>query len=133
MPAKKQRTMSDDHKEALAKGRVQGNAVRNYLEALEAHAPKRGRKRTPESIEKRLAVIDEQLATAAPIKRVQLVQERLDLTDELANLTASEPDLTALQTAFIEHAWGYSESKGISKAAWREVGVPANVLREAGF
>ena len=52
-PAK--RPMSDDHKAALAAGRNEGRAVRRYLEALEAHKPKRGRKRTPESIQKRLA------------------------------------------------------------------------------
>ena len=50
----RKRSMSDDHKAALAAGRNEGRAVRRYLEALEAHKPKRGRKRTPESIEKRL-------------------------------------------------------------------------------
>ena len=48
------RPMSDEHKAALAEGRNQGRAVRGYLEALEAHKPKRGRKRTPDSIKKRL-------------------------------------------------------------------------------
>ena len=42
--------MTDEHKAALAKGRNEGNAVRNYLEALRANKPKRGRKRTRESI-----------------------------------------------------------------------------------
>ena len=53
MPAKTKRTrspMSDSHKAALAEGREQGRAVRRYLEALEAHKLKRGRKRTQESI-----------------------------------------------------------------------------------
>lgn len=50
--------MSDSHKRALAIGREQGRAVRRYLEALEAHKPKRGRKRTPESMQKRLDRID---------------------------------------------------------------------------
>ena len=34
------RNMTDQHKAALAEGRNQGRAVRNYLEALEAHKPK---------------------------------------------------------------------------------------------
>ncbi len=63
---KQQRTMSDEHKAALAQGREQGRLVRRYLEALESHRPKRGRRRTPESIAKRLAAIDEQLPTADP-------------------------------------------------------------------
>ena len=44
-----------------------------YLEALEANRPKRGRKRSQESIEKRLAEIDAQIATADPLKRVNLI------------------------------------------------------------
>ena len=37
---KKTRTMSDEHKAALAEGRAQGRAVRLYLEAIEANKPK---------------------------------------------------------------------------------------------
>ena len=46
--------MSDEHKAALADGRAQGRAVRAYLEALEANKPRRGRKRTPESMRARI-------------------------------------------------------------------------------
>ena len=58
---KRQRSMTDEHKAALAEGREQGRVVRRYLEALESHRPRRGRRRTPESIAKRIAAIDEQL------------------------------------------------------------------------
>ena len=51
--------MSNSHKAALAEGREQGRAVRRYLEALEAHKPKRGRRRTSESVQKRLVVIED--------------------------------------------------------------------------
>ena len=78
------RTMSDSHKAALAEGRAQGRAVRRYLEALETSKPKRGRKRTRDSVAKRLAVVEEQLESADPVKRLQLSQERLDLQAELA-------------------------------------------------
>ena len=54
MPGRKTK-MTDEHKQALAEGRELGRAVRDYLEALEAHKPKRGRKRTPDSVKKRLA------------------------------------------------------------------------------
>src|SRR5678815_5313711 len=77
--------MSAEHKEALAIGREQGRAVRRYLEALEAHKPKRGRKRTPESMQKRLDTIEEKLQSADPLTRVQLIQERMDLQAELSN------------------------------------------------
>ena len=46
--------MSDDHKAALAQGRHESRVVREYLEALKSTKPKRGRKRTAESIQKRL-------------------------------------------------------------------------------
>ena len=65
-PKKKQaRQMSDDHKAALAEGRSQGRAVRVYLEALAANKPKRGRKRTPDSITKRLDAIAAELGIPA--------------------------------------------------------------------
>ena len=83
-PRKKSAGMSDAHKAALAEGRAQGRAVRRYLEALEAHKPKRGRKRTPESMKKRLDRIGAELQTADPLKRLQLRQERLDLESELS-------------------------------------------------
>lgn len=124
--------MSDDHKAALAKGREEGRAVRRYLEALEASRPKRGRRRTPESIKKRLAAIDDQIATENAINRLQLVQERIDLT---AELEASDDaiDIADLEKDFVAAAGGYSERKGISYAAWRELGVPASVLSDAGI
>ena len=50
--------MSAEHKAALAQGRSEGKAVRDYLDALRANKPKRGRKRTADSIKKRLAAID---------------------------------------------------------------------------
>src|SRR6202022_1569057 len=81
MPPKKK--MTTEHKHALAKDREESRAVAGYLEALEANRPKRGRKRTPESIEKRVAVIEEQLPAASSIRALNLIQERLDLLDEL--------------------------------------------------
>ncbi len=77
--------MSDSHKAALAEGRAQGRAVRTYLEAIEAHKPKRGRKRTQESMTKRLAKIDAEYAEGDQLKKLQLAQERLDLQRELSS------------------------------------------------
>ena len=124
--------MSPEHKEALALGREQGRAVRRYLEALEAHKPKRGRKRTPDSIQRRLADIDSRLPTADPLSRLQLVQERMNLQNELASKSAVV-DLSSLEKAFVKAASDYGRRKGISYAAWREAGVDAAVLRQAGI
>ena len=124
--------MSDEHKAALAEGRAQGRAVRRYLEALEAHKPKRGRKRTPESIAKRLDRIDAELPEADPITRLELIQERIDLKAEL-DATNNKVDLGKLEADFIKAAKAYSERKGISYEAFREVGVPPATLRAAGI
>jgi hypothetical protein len=124
--------MSPEHKEALAIGREQGRAVRRYLEALEAHRPKRGRKRTTESIKRRLADIESRLPTADPLSRLQLVQERMNLQAELAG-KENAVDLGALEDAFVKAAKDYGRRKGIAYAAWREAGVDAAVLRAAGI
>ena len=120
------------HKAALAEGRNQGRAVRRYLEALETHKPKRGRKRTTESVRRRLDRIDVELPSADPLKRLQLIQERLDLTAEL-EVADTKVDLTGLEAEFVSAAADYSARKGISYAAWRELGVEAAVLKRAGI
>ena len=133
MATKRNRTpMSDEHKAALAEGRNQGRSVRRYLEALDAHRPKRGRKRTPESMQKRLDRIDVELASADPLKRLQLIQERLDIKVEL-DASGEKVDLTELEREFVASAAAYSARKGISYAAWRELGVEPGVLKRAGI
>src|SRR4051812_28548500 len=135
MPAKPKQSrtpMSDSHKAALAEGRDQGRAVRRYLEALEAHKPRRGRKRTPESMEKRLASLEEKLPDADPLTRLQLVQERIDLHRQL-EVADSSVALQALEDEFVKAAPDYSRRKGITYAAWREAGIDPAVLRRAGI
>jgi hypothetical protein len=124
--------MSDAHKAALAEGREQGRAVRRYLEALEANRPKRGRKRTPDSMKKRLDRIQSDLASADPLKRLQLVQERMDLERQIES-AGTTVDLDQLEKDFVKAAAGYSARKGISYAAWRELGVSAATLKAAGI
>jgi hypothetical protein len=124
--------MSAEHKAALARGRSEGKAVRDYLDALRANKPKRGRKRTPDSIKKRLTTIDGQLKDADPLTELRLVQERRDLEYELQSMD-SAVDLSAIEGSFVKVAKAYSERQGISYAAWREVGVEASVLKKAGI
>lgn len=126
------RKMSDDHKEALAKGRAQGRAVREYLSALE-QGSKPGRKLDKPAIEKRLPELQQQIDDEPdPAKRVDLIQKRLDLEERLASI-GEEPDLEELENGFVETAADYSERRGISYTAWREAGVSAAVLKRAGI
>jgi hypothetical protein len=124
--------MSEEHKAALAKGRAEGRIVRDYLEGLRATKPKRGRKRTPETVKSRLEAIDNELGSASPVEELMLVQERRDLEAELEQMS-NTVDMDALEDAFVSVAKSYSESKKISYASWRDVGVEARVLKRAGI
>lgn len=114
-----------------ARTRRQGAVVKKYLEALQRHRPKRGRKRTPESIKKRLQEIERRQQDATSLQKLQLVQERMDLEAELESLQAKS-DLADLEEDFVKVAKEYGEQKGIGYAAWRELGVSPEVLRRAG-
>ena len=124
--------MTDEHKAKLAEGRGLSRPVRDYLEAIDGNKPKRGRKRTPDSIKARLDLIKAALPTAAIMKKVEMVQERRNLEVELATMGATI-DLTELEKGFVASAKTYSARKGISYAAWREIGVTAEVLKKAGI
>jgi hypothetical protein len=124
--------MTSQHKEALAVGRAQGKVVRDYLEALQANKPKRGRKRTVESVNKRLQAIAGQLETADPLTQLKLYQEEMDLRHELAAM-ANTVDISSLEAEFVKVAKSYSDRQGISTSAWRKVGVPPSVLAAAGI
>jgi|TARA_R110002110_G_scaffold373681_1_gene583552 uncharacterized protein YicC (UPF0701 family) len=124
--------MSDEHKAALAKGRVEGRVVREYLEGIRATKPKRGRKRTPETVTTRLEAIDADLESASPMDELLLVQERRDLRSEL-ELMSDTIDMKQLEAEFVVVAKSYSQSKQISYQSWRDVGVEASVLKAAAI
>jgi hypothetical protein len=133
-PAKPKRaTMTDAHKEALAIGRAQGRVVRHYLEALERNRPRRGRKRTADSIRKQLTQIEGKLGAADPLQRLHLIQSRHDLSAGLGKQDGSVEDIATFEKEFIHAARAYGDRKGITYATWREAGVPAKVLERAGI
>ncbi len=114
--------------------KAENKAVRDYLDALAANRPRRGRKRTAESIGARIAAIEESMADVSPTKRLALVQERIDLEAELDSLAqAGAVDMSGLEAAFTAAAASYGGRRGISYAAWREVGVSAATLKAAGI
>jgi hypothetical protein len=130
--APSRRSMTAAHKAALAKGREEGLAVRRYLEALESSRPKRGRKRTPASIDRKLATIETQLPDADPLARLHLLQEKKDLEEERSR-SGDVHDLTSLEKQFIKVARSYGQRKGISYGTWRTAGVSAAALQKAGI
>jgi hypothetical protein len=131
MPPRKKTAMTDAHKASLAKGREQARAVRDYLEWLEWSKPTRGRKR--DTSPQRLAEVEARIAEApSPLQRLQLVQLRHDL--ESASQDEDDPaEAERVRKAFVKNARAYGRAKGISYASFREIGVPAEVLKDAGI
>ena len=124
--------MSDEHKAALAKGRMEGRVVRDYLDGLRATKPKRGRKRTTETIQNHLEAIEQEVPDASPLDELLLIQERRDLKAELAR-KSDTIDMEALEENFVKVARSYGNSKSISYASWRDVGVSSSTLKNAGI
>lgn len=124
--------LSDQHKQALAEGRSASRAVRSYLDVLETHKPKRGRKRTAESISNRLSRVEAELMDADPLQRLHLLQERIDLTAELEAMS-NGLNLEKIEADFVSVAAQYGARKNITYTAWRAIGVPADVLKRAGI
>lgn len=127
---RKKPTMSDTHKAALAKGREEGRIVRRYLDALEEAKPRRGRKRSPEAISRRIAEIDATIDETDSLSRLHMVQERERLEAEL-RIGERKVDTASLEKDFVRVARSYGERKGISYSAWRKVGVTPAVLEKA--
>jgi len=128
-PAK--RTVTADHKAKLAQGRREARIVGKYLDAISAGKGKRGRKRTPESINMQITKIDREMSEAPAIRRLELTQKRNDLASERDRL-AARVDLASLEGDFVKIAKSYSKRTGINYGAFRSVGVPAEVLKRAG-
>ncbi len=123
--------MSDDHKEALVRGRREGRIVKTYLQALRSRRP--GRPVTGESVKARIAGLEERIeAETDELRRLELVQARIDAEEQLEALTKTV-DMGQIEGEFIEVAKDYSDRKGISYPAWREAGVPAPILKKAGI
>ena len=123
--------VSEEAKAARAAGQAQGRTVSRYLTALDHTKPTRGRQRSTEKMQARIAELPNEIAQAKPLKRVHLIQELMDLEAELSK-EEETVDISEIEGEFIAIAAEYSGRKGISYAAWREVGVPASVLKAAG-
>jgi hypothetical protein len=110
--------------------RAETNAVAAYLTALRApKVPARSR----DALRKRRAQIEQWIAEqASPIREVELIQQRLNIDAELAQIDQAA-QLRELEKGFVNVAAAWAKRTGVSAAALREVGVPASVLRRAGL
>lgn len=120
-------TLTKKHKQRMQLGREEARKVRRYLRSLTTRPP------NVEQLRRQLEQLDSDLAgRLEPVDRLEAIQRKLDLEAEL-----SEAERVRLpedyEPEFIEVAASFSERKGIRWPAWRELGVPARVLREAGI
>jgi hypothetical protein len=109
--------------------RLETAAVRRYLEMLA------GKPRATDRavLEVRRAELQRRIATAAsPVDRLPLVQARVDVDDEMARLDVWEAR-GEVEAEFVKVAASWAERHGIGAKAFREVGVPADVIRQAGL
>ena len=124
------KTMTEPHKPAIAAGRVQAAKVDTYLQALDMPKP-RTRRQSPERRARRLDAILQEMDSARGVRRLLLIQERIDIERAAQAESAAAQDAQPAEEAFVAVAAEFSERKGISYKAWREVGVPAAVLKRA--
>ena len=132
-PAKRPgpRKMTAAHKSALAEGREQSRVVDRYLRAV-GQPKQRGRKVTKDSLAQRLAAAEARAKESAGVDRVLATQEVRDLRARLDALTTGDTtDVAALERDFVKVAKSFSDKRGISYGAWRDAGVPADVLTKA--
>lgn len=134
-PAKRAatRTLSPSHKAALAEGRTLSATVDHYLSAV--NTPKRrGRKVARGALEQRLTKAQQELRSGTGVTKVLLAQEVRDLQARLAQLASSAgADVKSLEADFVKIAKRFGEQRGIGYGAWRDAGVPADVLKRAGI
>lgn len=126
----KRRNLSPEEKQARAVASAETRAVRKYLEGLQATSARRGRRRSPQqeldAVQRQLDVESDQ------IRKLALIQRRIDAERRLAE--SSDPiDMEALESGFVKAARSYSDRRGISYKAWREMGVAAAVLGKSGI
>jgi hypothetical protein len=125
------RTMTSAHKQALSEGRAMSATVDRYLAAV--NTPKRrGRKVSRATLEQRLAQARIDSKRAVGVDRVLAAQAVRDLQAKLAQLDSSV-DMKTLEADFVKIAKRFSENRGIGYSAWRDAGVPPQVLKRAGI
>ena len=124
--------MSDEHKAALAQGRRESRAIKGYLVAL-------GQTKAGSSCHERIPGAKAQRFGCEDRVRVRSIEACRSGAATFGDGSSARVDGAIRR---ISESWkrdssqvakSYSERKGISYSAWREIGVSADVLRRAGI
>lgn len=123
-----------DGSSTRARARLDTVTVRKYLETLgKPKAGPRGR-RTRAYLETAIPQLEEKLARddLDVIERLLDTQLLKDLRVDMKAIT-DQGDTEAIEAEFVACARRYSDRAGISWWAWRQLKVPAEVLKRAGI
>lgn len=128
--------LSEETKNKMVEGRKRTRVIDAYLADLQNNRPSVGRPFDPERAQKRLADIEGFLADSSTsgIQRLKMTQEQINLKQRLKRAETVQPSNgTGSEDEFVNVAAFFSEANSISYTAWRQVGVPAAVLKRAGI
>lgn len=111
--------------------------INKYLGTLRSSG-RRGPKVTKESLERKLERLNARINSpnVSPARKASAIQDRLDIEQHLASFNENEAESAnpeELTDEFKKVVAEYSDSHGITWMAWREMGVPAAVLKDAGL
>jgi hypothetical protein len=124
--------VTDAHKEAMAAGRREAAVVNRYVRILGERKGRQVRIDT-DDLKTRLAEAEARLHSARGVERVVAAQEVRDLRAQLEAAPAADSERAVLEQEFVRIAKRFSERRGITYGAWRDVGVPVEVLERAGI
>lgn len=131
---RRQITLSNERKEAMAIGRAQTQIVRDYIGAIARQEASKNRGRlNPEKLKGRILEAAQLFQTETdPIRKLDLLKKQREWTEKLQQWRDTEitPEL---EQAFIDVAADYADRNGYSYTDFRALGVTAAVLRQAGI
>lgn len=114
-------------------------AVKTYLRSLKiSKRTGPGRPRTDAAIQRRIddakRSIEFHQRNGSVLNELTSTQRLLDAQADMREYRkALTQDPSNFEGDFVKVLPEYSKRKGISSAAWRKVGVPANVIKKAGL
>lgn len=114
--------MSEESKAKVQEGMAEARAIRAYLGLVQSDGFRNRGPRARSAVELEKAID----AATDPV-------ERLKLRSQLRAAVDIEMNEADLVKNFVEHCAAFSEKWGIIYADWRDEGVPATVLKEAGI
>lgn len=88
----------------------------------------------PKVVARALKVIEKQAHEGSAVMRLERWQRVITLRRELARLeSANDESNNDAEAFFIANALAWAEMKGVGYGAFRQMGVPVDVLRAAGI